>query len=119
MQRRTRSAKISAESAMCPMTSTAVHSPNRVPRRRSTAAVRTMRASVAASSASVRALSSSYVSLSREPLLERAQIVRPPEEVAHELGGGLGAAGRKDLVTVAARDGRVHQVATECRMKIL
>jgi len=31
------------------------------------------------------------VSLSREPLLERAQIVGPPEEIADERGGGLGA----------------------------
>ena len=41
------------------MTSTAVHSPNRTDRRRSALTVRTMRASVAASSASVNALSSS------------------------------------------------------------
>jgi len=59
MQRRTRSAKISAESARCPMTSTAVQSPNFAARRRSAGTVRTMRAIVDASSASVKALFSS------------------------------------------------------------
>src|SRR3990170_5834825 len=137
MQRRTRSAKISAESAMCPMTSTAVQSPNRTDRSRSAPTVRTMRASVAASSASVNALSSSNRRRSTppryptsewragsliaagDPLLERAQVVGTAEEVADELRGRLGTAGREDLVAIAQRDGGVHEIAVEGRVQIL
>src|SRR5206468_1012850 len=59
--------KISAESARCPSTSTAVHSPKRVARSRWAGTVRTIRATVAALSASMNAVSSSYRSRSTRP----------------------------------------------------
>ena len=65
MQRWTRSAKISAASVTWPMISRAVHWSNFVVRRRSAGTVRTIRATVDASSASQNALSSSYRSRSK------------------------------------------------------
>src|SRR5258707_7095369 len=50
---------------------------------------------------------------SGEPGLERAEVTRAAKEVLDERRRGLRATGGEDLVPVAERDLRVHQIAAE------